>query len=313
MNTPASDDRAGGEGLPGGSLLGRAAPYPGGRAQAESGSRIIENDYEAWKAVCLQPYRLPADHPVVQQFAQAWRAVSVLGLGDDAGAASIRYRVLAHAAWCLVPAGGGREAQTLLNLWRHASMHGHRLYATGFERFLNSGASGRYAGFAQASAGSEFVCQRYQAWQEAADKLAVTDHGLSADAALLSQAWASIEEHGLMDGPGPAAGRYRALARYADGLCDEVGQRLPTATVGILLELAMQASKHSIRLQNTAVAIKGEVADQPVPCHRLPDQVATATARGHSETLHPKHESAIGSGVAAQAERKRTARNEQGR
>ena len=30
-------------------------PYPGGRAQAESGSRVIENDYAAWAAMQVQP------------------------------------------------------------------------------------------------------------------------------------------------------------------------------------------------------------------------------------------------------------------
>jgi hypothetical protein len=210
--------------------------------------------------------------------------VSVLGLGDDAGAASIRYRVLAHAAWALVPAGGGGEAQALLSLWRHASVHGHRLYATGFERFLNSEASGRYAGFAQASAGSELVCRRYQAWQEAADRRAATDPGLSADAALLSQAWASIEEHGLIDGPGAAAGRYRALAHYADGLCDEVGQRLPAAIVVTLLELAMCASKHSIRLENTAVAIKAMLQTGP---RRTADYQTGSRRLPHAPTARP--------------------------
>ena len=96
MNTPASGLFDGQRGL--------AQPYPGGRAQAESGSKIIENDYYAWKAVCLRPYRLRADHPVLREFTYAWQAVSTLGLGDDAGAASIRYRVLGHTARSLVQA-----------------------------------------------------------------------------------------------------------------------------------------------------------------------------------------------------------------
>jgi hypothetical protein len=188
------------------------------------------------------------------------------------------------------------------------------LYATGFERFLNSSASDPYGEFAQASVGSELICERYQAWQRTADRLAVTDSGLSADAAMLSQAWASIEQHGLMDGPGRAAERYRALARHADGLCEEVGQRLHAATVVTLLELAMYASRHSIRLYNTAVAIKGDAADRSAPYRRLPDRVATATARAHSEIVHPNQESlSTGGGLSGQAAQERTTRNEQGR
>src|ERR1700678_3854016 len=155
MNTPASGLFDGQHGL--------AEPYPGGRAQAESGSKIIENDYDAWKTVCLQPYRLRTDHPLLQEFTDAWHAVSALGLGDDAGAASIRYRVLAHSTRSLVPAGGGREAQALLSLWRHASIHGDRLYATRLDQFLGSGASGRYADFAQAAAESANIEKRYRA------------------------------------------------------------------------------------------------------------------------------------------------------
>jgi hypothetical protein len=249
---------------------GLATPYPGGRAQAESGSKIIENDYDAWKAVCLQPYRLGADHPVLREFTDAWHAVATLGLGDDAGAASIRYRVLGHTARSLVPAGGGREAQALLRLWRHASVHGDRLYATGLDQFLRSGASDRYADFAQAAAWSADIEKRYQA-------LTAVDPGFAGDSAALVQAWTSIEEHGLLDGPAPAAERYCTLSGHARGVADDVGQRLPSATLTLLLELAMHADKHAIRLYKTAVAIKG------APYGGLPGQVAAAAMRAHTE------------------------------
>jgi hypothetical protein len=177
MNTPASGLFEGQQGL--------AEPYPGGRAQAESGSKIIENDYDAWRAVCLQPYRLHADHPLLREFTDAWHAASTLGLGDDAGAASIRYRVLGQTARSLVPTGGGREAQVLLSLWRHSSVHGDRLYATGLDQFLRSDASRRYADFAQAAAGSADIEKRYQAL--------TVDLGFAGDSTALVQAWTSMD------------------------------------------------------------------------------------------------------------------------
>jgi len=234
---------------------------------------------------------LPADHPLIQQFTHAWQAVSALGLGDDAGAASIRYRVLAHAARSLSLAasedGHGSDADALLNLWQHALIHGHRLYATGVDRFLNSRASGRYTGFAQAAAESALIEKHYQAWQQAPDaRLAANGSSLADGAALLRQAWAGIEQHGLTDGPGPAARRYRALADHARALSDDIAQRLPSAALAPLLELAMYADKHAIRLHSTAIAIKGDAADQPAPYRGLPAQVAATAAHAHSEIPH---------------------------
>jgi hypothetical protein len=208
MNTPASEDHTGSAGLLDDGQRRLIRPYSGGRAQAESGSKIIENDYDAWKAVCVRPYRLAADHPMLQQFLLAWRAVSALGLGDDPGAASVRYRVLAHAARSLAPdaghAGHGRETDALLNLFRHARIHGLRLYATDLDQFFNSGASGRYTSFAEAAAGSAIVEKYYLAWEEAlGGELAATAIGLAEDILFLRNAWAYIAEHGLADGPGP--------------------------------------------------------------------------------------------------------------
>ena len=294
MNTPAS-------GLFDG-LQGLAEPYPGGRAQAESGSKIIENDYDAWKAVCLQPYRLRTDHPLLQEFNDARHAVSTLGLGDDAAAASIRYRVLAYAARSLVPAGGGREAQALLSLWRHSSVHGDRLYATGLDQFLRSDASGRYADFAQAAAESANIEKRYQAWQEA---LTVIDPGLAGEAATLMQTWASVEEHGLMDGPVRAAERYRALSAHARGVADGLAQRWPAAMLIPLLELAVHADKHSIRLYSTAAAVNSVAIDQAAPYRGLPVQVAAATVHGHTDIPRGGGAFAVATGAAAPSVRKR--------
>jgi hypothetical protein len=79
-----------------------AEPYAGGRAQAESGSQIIESDYYGWVAVALEIPGLPVAHPRIAQLGDAWRGVSRIGLGDDPGEASIRYLVLAHAAAALL-------------------------------------------------------------------------------------------------------------------------------------------------------------------------------------------------------------------
>jgi hypothetical protein len=292
MNTPAASDSAGL--FDGPQALAR--PYPGGRAQAESGSKIIENDYLAWKIVCIQPYRLHADHPLLAQFTDAWGAVSALGLSDDAGAASIRYRVLARAARCLMPADGGREAQALLTLRRHASTHGDRLYATAPDQFLSSGASGQYDGFAQAAVESADIEKRYQAWREA---LAEIDPGLAGDVTAIDQAWVSVEEHGLMDGPGRAAGRYRALSDHARGVTDDLAPRLPSDILTLLLELALHADKHSIRLHNTATAIKSGTVDRSAPYRGLPLQVAAATVQAHTDIPRGGRASALATGATA--------------
>ena len=270
MNTPAAGLFDGQRGL--------AKPYPGGRAQAESGSKIIENDYYEWKAVSIQV--LPASHRLVLQFGRAWRSVSTLGLGDDAGAASIRYRVLAHAARALAPATTGREADSLLNLWRHARIHGQRLYVTGLDLFLGSSASSRYGGFAQAAAESANVEKQYHA-------LLVTLTSIDSDSAtgvsLLRKAWAGIEQHSLMDGPEAAAGRYRTLARHAGSIADDMTPGPSSATLIPLLELAAHADKHSIHLYSTAGAIRSGTADRSAPYRGLPVRVAAAATHGHTD------------------------------
>jgi hypothetical protein len=307
MDVSASGDRT--------ELLseGLGEHYRGGRAQAESGSKIIENDYQAWKAVCSRPYRLPAEHHLVQQFSRAWVAVSTQGLGDDAGAASIRYRVLAHAARALVPAGRGGEGDALVRLGKHAYIHGCRLYATGLERFAGSAAGGRYAGFAQAAAASAVVDRRYRAWRESSGRWsAAGDSGLAAGVVVLGEAWADIEQHGLMDGHGAAAGRYRALADHARALTGDVARGAPTAAVTPILELAMYADKHSIRLHNTAVAIHG--TDGDTAYRGLPAQVATTAAQAHSDAAHVGPVSTqTGDGYAAQIMRKTISLHERGR
>jgi hypothetical protein len=279
-------------------------PYPGGRAQAESGSKIIENDYAAWAAVRVRPGLLGDGHPLMRQLALAWREVSVRGLGDDAAAASIRYRVLGHAARSVAqtPAyvdGGSRETGALLTLWRHALIHGHRLYATGLEQFFAFGASGRHSGYAEAAAESANVEKLYQEWGNVSG--VATDGGLADDVALLGKTWAGIDQHGLTDGPGAGADRYRALAIDAHALADHVGEQLPSAALVPLLELATCADKHAIRLDRTADAI----ADRSAPYRGLPAQVAIAAEQAQSGIPHVNHAPSPHSRMSLSARRRK--------
>ena len=89
-----------------------------------------------------------------------------------------------------------------------------------------------------------------------------------------------------MNGPASAAERYRALSGHARGVANDMERRLPAATLTLLLELAMHADKHAIRLYNTAVAIKGQAPDQQAPYGRLPIWVAAAAMRGHTGIPH---------------------------
>ena len=181
-----------------------ARPYPGGRAQAESGSKIIENDHDAWKAVCLQPYRLPADHPLLVQFTDAWHAVSALGLGDDAGSGLDTVPGARPRGGPFAPgrqAGHGREAQALLSLWRHASIHGDRLYATGLDRFpvpahpadTTNSRKRPPSRRTSRSATRHGKRRRYRVASTDVSLARRRDPRASLD---------SVEEHGLIDGPG---------------------------------------------------------------------------------------------------------------
>jgi hypothetical protein len=131
-------------------------------------------------------------------------------------------------------------------------------------------------GRAQAESGSANIQKHYQALTE-------VDPGFAGDSAALVRAWTSVEEHGLMDGPASAAERYRALSDQACGVADNMAKRLPLATLTLLLERAMHADKHAIRLHNTAVAIKGGVLDEEAAYGGLPIGVAAAAMHGHTE------------------------------
>jgi hypothetical protein len=94
-----------------------AEPNSGGRAQAESGSAIVENDYFGWLAIALEPPGLPPSHPRVVQFGEAWRLVGKIGLGDDPGAASVRYQVLAQIVNALAQRWGFTREQDRTCCW----------------------------------------------------------------------------------------------------------------------------------------------------------------------------------------------------
>jgi len=278
-------------------------PYIGGRAQAEAGSAIVESDFYGWLAVAMEPPGMPPSHLRVVQLGEAWRLVAKLGLGDDPGAASIRYRVLAHAAEALIEPvkdeGFARETDALRTLQRHSLVHGRRLYATSTDLFTRSGKSGPYSGRGEASGGSRIVEKDYRNWARTpAATSAAVDPAMWEHADVLQQAWASVERRGLADGPEQAAARYQALSGFARNLAQGFSYRLPSAALVPLLELAAHADKHAIRLHSTAIARTSDTGYEALcqatwgrsstgrretPHGALPVQVAMTAARARSE------------------------------
>lgn len=305
-----------------------ARPYPGGRAQAESGSRIIQNDYYAWVMAALGCDALTQDDPRFLQLGEAWRGTEKNGLSDDPGAASIRYLVLAHAAGALRVPGqddGRRAAGALGTLRLHALIHRWRLYATSIELFARSPKSGAYSGRGEASAGSRIVASDYRQWCRTR---ASRDPGLAERVGQLREVWAGVERIGLADGAAAAAGRYRAVSGVARGLGEVFDSGLPSAALGPLLTLALHADKHAIRLHNTAVAEAGSgddvvrragarrdrsrMAGGRAGAYRdLPDQVALAAARSRAETPRSSRStSASADDRSARVVRQRSARSQ---
>ncbi|MBV9445882.1 MAG: UvrD-helicase domain-containing protein [Streptosporangiaceae bacterium] len=237
---------------------GAARPYQGGRAQAESGSRIIQNDYDVWVAVGGSGV-LPGDHPRVMQFAQAWRTIARHGLDDEPGAAAIRYQVLAHAAAALAEATAPDdrpEVAALTRLAGHARLHVDRLRATAEHHFLRSPKAGPYqGGRAQAASGSRIVEKDYLTWaRNPAAAQAANNSKLKEHAQRLERAWDEIRHRGLVDGPAPAAARYRELADASSAMARDYSTTLQSSSLTLLLELANHAGKHAIRLHATADA-----------------------------------------------------------
>jgi hypothetical protein len=307
-----------------------ALPYTGGRAQAEAGSAIIETDYYSWFAAAMDSPGLEPSHPRIVQFGQAWRAVAKAGLGDDPGAASIRYHVLAHAAGALAePVRDAKlagEADALAILQQHALVHGQRLYATSIDLFNRSGKSGAYSGRGQASDGSRIIAGDYRAW---AGTSAATSAGLDPatweHATALQQAWTMVERRGLADGPELAAVRYQAVSESARNLAQGFGAQLPSTALAPLLELAGHSGKHAIRLHSTAIArASGDAGDYEALCQAswqrsspasyrgLPDEVATTVARGRTAIPRGTQATLTAASPVRPTKPRRAARNERG-
>jgi hypothetical protein len=287
---------------------GNPRPYAGGRAQAESASLIIRSDYDAWTTTTGRPEALPAEHPRMQQFGWAWRAVARRGLDDEAGPASTRYHVLSHAANALAeairaqarPTAGGRtEAAALHRLSDHALQHALRLQATADQQFLRSAKGGRYDGIKHAMDGSKFVAKDYSTWsQSPAAALAASDPKLWQHARRLDLAWRQIRQHGLDDGAGPAAARYTGLGDAAAEMASAYPPGLPSSALAMLLELRAHAGKHATRLRATAdaqasaaggtreeqqIAAAVEQFQRPAGAyHGLPAGTAAVAASAHS-------------------------------
>jgi hypothetical protein len=229
-------------------------PYAGGRAQAESGCRIIASEYGAWSAISTTP----GTHPQVTQLAQVWNAIRNRDLDDDPAPAAGRYRMLSHAASALavVPDLAERpvEIAALTKLAEHARIHSGRLRATAREMFLRSEKSGPYTGGqAHAESGSFVIETDYRKWNRTpAARQVADDSALRADATRIREAWDRVRRHGLADGPAAAAGRYEELAAAAGALADAFTPAFPSAALLPLLDLASHAGKHAIRLRATA-------------------------------------------------------------
>ena len=281
---------------------GKPRPYQGGRAQAESGSRIISNDYDACRAAGGSPGALPGDHPAVAQFAQAWRTVARHGLDDGPGAAATRYQVLAHATAALAeatkPEDRPAEVAALTKLAGHARLHADRLRATAEHHFLRSPNAGPYqGGRAQAASGSRIVEKDYLGWSRTpAAAQAAGDSKLKEHAQRLERAWDEVRHRGLADGPGPAAFRYQELSDAAYLVAGSLTSAFPTTALTSLLEIASHAAKHAIRLGATAAASSAAREEQTdtgrtaasanSAYQNLPADIAALSAQGHSGLPH---------------------------
>ncbi len=282
--------------------------YQGGRAQAESGSRIIENDFAAWKTVATGPdAALAAGHPRMQQLAQAWRSVSKHRLTDGPGPAATRYQVLAHAAAALTETAVENkltaEASALGQLAGHSRQHAERLRATAEHFFARSHMAGAYeGGRAQANGGSHIVEHDYQSWTAtAAATQAANSTELREHAKRLEAAWQEVRRHGLSDGPEPAAVRFQELSDAASAVAANFLVELPSAALTSLLDIASHAGKHAIRLRATATATARSVAHQEQarversPAARaaasdgayqnLPEEISKLSVQAHSDRV----------------------------
>ena len=210
-------------------------PYEGSRAQATSGSLIIEDDHRAWAGARARAgdSALPEEHPRVRQFTIAWQRVTAKGLDDGPGPAAARYHALAHAALALSSAidrtSNPHEPEALDLIATHARKHSVRLRATADRMFSTSRQAGYYqGGRAQAEKGSRMIEKDYRAWIRTGSPLeAARDPALWQRARRTEKAWHEVRRHGVTDGPAAAATRYRELADAAQALADGYTVALP--------------------------------------------------------------------------------------
>jgi hypothetical protein len=277
-------------------------PYEGSRAQAMSGSLIIENDHRAWASARARAgdAALPDEHPRVRQFAIAWQRVAAKGLDDGPGPAAARYHALAHAALALSTTidrtSNPHEPEALDLIAAHARKHSVRLRATADRLFSASRQAGRYqGGRAQAETGSRMIEKDYRAWIRTGSPLeAARDPLLWQHARRAEKAWHEVRRHGVADGPAAAATRYQELADAAQALADGYTATLPSSALPPLLDLAEHAWKHSTRLHATAQAASARngsatasQAERDIPrggdaYGALPDGLAAVTQRAHA-------------------------------
>ena len=288
--------------------LGEPRPYLGGRAQAESASRIIETDFKAFTVVGEDPYlAVPLRHPALERFIDAWHKVGVYGLNDNPGTAAVRYMVLAHTAHALaeVPAYAARpaEASALTRLATHAHLHAERLHATAGRLFLQSGTATAYKD-GQAADGARIIAREYNGWSRTYPPVkAALDRKFYAEARQLASAWDKVRQHTLTEGPKQMAGMYQDLADAAFRFATNFPQEMPTSALPGLMQLAAHARKHAVRLEETAKAwIDDGYRD-------LPDKVAATTKKARTsrrQTGAQGSDSAGQRGVAAINGRKDT-------
>jgi hypothetical protein len=262
-------------------------PYAGGRAQAESGSRIICNDYDAWRAVSSQPELGGL------QLTRAWDDVRRHGLGDDPGPAAIRYAVLSHAAASLAQPGGSIESAVLDRLAGHARLHAGRLAATADEHFLRSRLAAPYQSWpAGARGGDRIIESDYTAWNRSGAVVTVRqDTTARACFDRMEEAWTEMLDVRRTDecGPGHEARAYSEVGDAAAELAGNYPRGATSAHLALLLKLATHARKHAIRLQATHEVRDGRdpVNDMTAefqirPYQGLPADVASLTAQAHT-------------------------------
>jgi N12 class adenine-specific DNA methylase len=118
------------------SVSRQAGSYQGGRAQAETGSRMVEKDYRTWirTGSPLEAARDPLLWQHARRTEKAWHAVRRHGVADGPAAAATRYRELADAAQALADGYTvtlpSAALPSLLELAEHARKHSTRLHAT---------------------------------------------------------------------------------------------------------------------------------------------------------------------------------------